>query len=95
MAEEKKKAGRPRKKVQPKIEVEQISEDLEIPTTNMEPVPVKEVNVKTVLNVRKGPGKEFEIVDRKSNGTLVSVFETENGFARIGDEQWVMLQYLK
>ena len=93
MAEEKKKAGRPRKKVQPKIEVEQISDDLQTPEADT--AKTYEVNVKTVLNVRKGPGKEFQIVDRLPNGKLVTVIETENGFARIGQDQWVMLQYLK
>ena len=93
MAEEKKKAGRPRKKVQPKIELEQISDDLQTPEADT--AKTYEVNVKTVLNVRKGPGKEFQIVDRLPNGKLVTVIETENDFARIGQDQWVMLQYLK
>ena len=93
MAEEKKKAGRPRKKVQPKIELEQISDDLQTPEADT--AKTYEVNVKTVLNVRKGPGKEFQIVDRLPNGKLVTVIETENDFAKIGPDQWVMLQYLK
>ncbi len=55
------------------------------------------VNVKTVLNVRKGPGTNYGIVKTLSNKTVVNVYEIRNGWGKISStsEQWVMLTYLK
>ena len=99
MAEEKKqtkkKAGRPKKVV----ETEVIVVDPEISSELTEDEPVKEYIVATkkpgnVLNVRSGAAKDFPVISQLKNGTVVTVYEKENGFGRIGDGQWVMLDLL-
>jgi len=46
------------------------------------------------LNVRKGPGTNYTAVDCYKNGTKVTVYETSNGWSRIGTDKWVSSQYL-
>ena len=48
-----------------------------------------------VLNVRSGPGKQFEIVTTIPNGSKVSIGEKKNGFGCLGSGKWVMLDLLK
>ena len=84
MAEVKKKAGRPKKKAEPKAEPKTFA--------------IGEkyiVNVKTRLNVRSGAGKDNNIVRQLDNGAKVEIIEISDGWARIGKDEWVMLDYLK
>ena len=53
------------------------------------------VDVKTVLNVRSGAGKEYPVVKQLDNGSDVDVYEQANGWGRIGANEWVMLEFLK
>lgn len=55
----------------------------------------KTVNAKSGLNVRSGAGTNYSIVKALPNGTKVTVYETSNGWSRIGNGQWVSAQYLK
>ena len=52
------------------------------------------VKVNTHLNVRKGPGTNYKIVDKLKNGEKVTVYENKNGFSRIGTNRWVSTKYL-
>lgn len=53
------------------------------------------VSVNSVLNVRKGPGTNYPIVDQLKNDTKVYVSETSNGWGKIGTDRWVSMNYLK
>ncbi len=46
------------------------------------------------LNVRKGPGTNYSVVDCYKNGTKVTVYETKSGWSRIGTNKWVSSSYL-
>ena len=48
----------------------------------------------SALNVRKGPGMDYKILDCLKNGTKVTVYETKNGWSRIGTGRWVSSKYL-
>lgn len=52
------------------------------------------VRVNTSLNVRSGAGTNHSIVGSLKNGQAVTVYEESNGWARIGNGQWVSAQYL-
>lgn len=52
------------------------------------------VKVNSSLNVRAGAGIGYRIVGSLSNGTRVTIYEESNGWARIGNGQWVSSQYL-
>lgn len=76
----------------------------EIPTTPTTPVtpkptlktyPKYKVNAKSGLNVRRGPGKGYSVVKTLKNGAKVTVYETKNGWGRIGSSQWCSMSYLK
>ena len=47
------------------------------------------------LNVRSGPGTYFAKIDQIHKGAKVTVYETKNDWARIGDKKWVYAPYLK
>ncbi len=47
------------------------------------------VNVANFLNVRKGAGTTFELVDKIPKGTEVTIYEELNSWYRIGEERWV------
>lgn len=68
------------------------------PTPDPTPTPAPSnsyrVNVNTVLNVRSGPGTNYPVVGQLSNGTIVTVYEQQNGWGRIGDSRWVSMNYL-
>lgn len=55
----------------------------------------KTVNAKSGLNVRAGAGTNYKILKALPNGTKVTVYETSNGWSRIGNGQWVSSQYLR
>lgn len=48
-----------------------------------------------VLNVRTGAGKDFPVTAQLKEGTPVVVSEEKNGFGKIGEGKWVMLEKLK
>ena len=52
------------------------------------------VKVSSYLNVRKNAGTNYKIVDTLKNGTKVTVYETKNGWSRIGTNRWVNSTYL-
>ena len=52
------------------------------------------VDVNTSLNVRKGPGTNYSIVDSLKDGEKVTVYETKSGWSRIGSSRWVSSEYL-
>ena len=53
------------------------------------------VCVNTKLNVRAGAGTGYKIVRQLSNGDKVTVYETKSGWGRIGDGEWVSMNYIK
>ena len=48
----------------------------------------------SALNVRKGPGTNYSILDCLKNDTKVTVYETKSGWSRIGTGKWVSSKYL-
>lgn len=55
---------------------------------------VRKVTAKIGLNVRTGPSTDYSIITALPYGTEVTVFEDKDGWARIGNGQWVCAQYL-
>jgi uncharacterized protein YgiM (DUF1202 family) len=47
------------------------------------------------LNVRNGPGVEYEIVGKVYLGDILVTYEQDNGWTRIGQDQWVKSNYLE
>ena len=106
-----KKTAEPKPEINEEIEVEAVEEDqepVEVPVyeeeqVEEEPIKVEEsetyiVSCKDpthVLNVRSGPGKQFEIVTTIPNGSKVSIGEKKNGFGCLGPGEWVILDLLK
>ena len=64
-------------------------------SSNRKSTVTKTVNAKSGLNVRSGAGTNYSIVKGLPYGTKVTVYETSNGWSRIGNGQWVSAQYLK
>ena len=52
-------------------------------------------NIRTSLNVRSGPGTQYRVVGSKYNGNTVTIYESSNGFYKIGTNQWVSSQYVR
>lgn len=52
------------------------------------------VIAKRGLNVRTGPGTGYYVTRVLGNGAKVTVYETKNGWARIGNKQWCAMSYL-
>lgn len=52
------------------------------------------VKVNTTLNVRKGPGTNYARVSSLTNGTIVEVVKTQNGWMQLKDGNWVAGNYL-
>lgn len=108
--EEPVKKTRAKKVEEPEINTEQIEEPvLEEETEEVKPEPVEEpaaapeitpieyivkVREDSWLNVRRGPGRNFEAVAKLKNGQSVFVYELKDGFARIGDDVWVDTKFL-
>ena len=53
------------------------------------------VNVRTSLNVRRGPGTGYSYVRSLYNGNKVTIYETVNGWYRIGTNEWVIDDYIR
>lgn len=81
------------------------SNDGSVPEPDKKQVPEKKDDKKTettktmyvtasALNVRKGPGMDYKILDCIKHGTKVTVYETKNGWSRIGTGRWVSSKYL-
>jgi hypothetical protein len=47
------------------------------------------------LNIRSGPSTSYPVVGSLSKGKSVSVEEVKEKFARIGEDKWVSMNYLK
>lgn len=52
------------------------------------------VSVNTKLNVRYGASMDYPIKYQLDNGDPVTVYETDGNWGRIGDEEWVCMDYL-
>ena len=52
------------------------------------------VKVRTSLNVRRGPGTNYAYVRSLYNGNTVTIYETSNGWYRIGNNEWVIDDYV-
>lgn len=52
------------------------------------------VKVSSRLNVRYGPGTNYDKIGTLQNGELVTVYETRGNWSRIGDNRWVCSDYL-
>ena len=50
--------------------------------------------VKKAVNIRKGPGTQYELIGEYQKGKLVTVLEEQNGWCRTADG-WVAGNYLK
>jgi hypothetical protein len=48
----------------------------------------------SVLNVRNGPGTEYNVVDQLHNEARVTILESNNGWDKIGDNRWVSSDYI-
>lgn len=55
------------------------------------------VALNDVLNVRKGPGKEYNFVKSLNNGDLIQIFEEKDGWYKIdvNDNQWVNGKFIE
>lgn len=81
---------------------EPIVEQPATPSPVVTPKPAKPtgktytVITKKGLNVRKGAGKNYDKIPPALNyGAKVTVYETKNGWGRIGTGKWVCMDYLK
>ena len=45
------------------------------------------------LNVRKGPGVEYDIITTLAQNTIVNIVEIENNWGKIIDSGWINLKY--
>ena len=53
------------------------------------------VNVNTALNVRSGPSTDYPIIYQLHDDDKVTVYETDGNWGRIGDGEWVCMDYLE
>lgn len=49
----------------------------------------------SVLNIRGGPGTRFGVIGNVKRGEQVEVFETDGRWARISNDGWVYMSYLR
>lgn len=54
----------------------------------------KTVNVKSLLNVREEPSLEAKVVRQVKRGSKLTVIDDLGEWSQIGDEEFVMSQYL-
>ena len=67
----------------------------EITTTTTTGMPTSgTVRVNTSLNVRTGPGTQYKYVKSLYNGNNVYIYESRNGWYRIGTNLWVCAKYV-
>ena len=53
------------------------------------------VKVNSTLNVRKGPGTDYDKLRSLRNGTAVRIVATYNGWGLLSDGGWVSLSYIR
>lgn len=51
------------------------------------------VKVNSVLNVRKGPGKDRDKVGALQNGETVRIVEEVDGWGKLASGNWISLKY--
>lgn len=51
--------------------------------------------ITTLLNVRRGPGYEYEVVEVLQANTVEKILEENGEWGRIGRDKWVCLQYIQ
>lgn len=54
----------------------------------------KTVNVKSLLNIREEPSLEAKVVRQVKRGSKLTVIDDLGEWSQIGDEEFVMSQYL-
>lgn len=52
------------------------------------------VKVSSRLNVRSGPGTNYDKIGTLQNGEMVTVYENNGNWSRIGENRWVCSDYL-
>ena len=57
--------------------------------------PIQKTVTASYLNVRAGKGTNYKIVGGYKNGSKINVYYSEDGWSKIGVNQWVCSQYLK
>lgn len=77
----------------------------ETPSTEPKPEPAPEpapqgkaytvTGVTSFLNVRSGPGKQYQSIWKLYNGDVVTIYEIKDGWGRIDNYGWVCMDYLK
>lgn len=75
--------------------VEPTNPDTPAPTPVPDTPKTGVVNVRTSLNVRRGPGTNYSYVRSLYNGNKVTIYETVNGWYRIGTNEWVIDDYVR
>lgn len=69
------------------------------PTPTPDPKPMKTksgmVRVNTVLNVRSAPTTNAPVVKQLKDQTIVTIYETKNGWDRIGSNEWANNTWIK
>ena len=75
--------------------VEPSTPDTPAPTPVPDTPKTGVVNVRTSLNVRRGPGTGYSYVRSLYNGAKVTIYETQNGWYRIGNREWVIDDYIR
>ena len=75
--------------------VEPTTPDTPAPTPVPDTPKTGVVNVRTSLNVRRGPGTGYSYVRSLYNGAKVTIYEIQNGWYRIGNREWVIDDYIR
>lgn len=75
--------------------VEPTTPDTPVPTPVPDTPKTGVVSVNSSLNVRRGPGTNYSYVRSLYNGNKVTIYETVNGWYRIGTNEWVIDDYVR
>jgi len=75
--------------------VEPTTPDTPAPTPVPDTPKTGVVSVNSSLNVRRGPGTNYSYVRSLYNGNKVTIYETVNGWYRIGTNEWVIDDYVR
>ncbi len=79
-------------------EIREVTSEVEEEPVKVEEAPkAKKVKVAIPdLNIRKGPGKNFDRIGQFTGVGVFEVSETENGFAKLADGRgWVSMEFAK
>lgn len=55
----------------------------------------KTVKTDSFASVKAGPSLSYVTQGKVYNGEKVTVYETKNGWGKIGERRWVSMNYLK